>query len=435
MLHWDAIHPRSIRPFPEATIDRAMKILIVDDIETNRKLLRVNLEVEGMDTVEANDGVEGLAVLERENVDAIISDILMPQMDGYRFCQEVRRNSRWRALAFVFYTSTYTSPGDEQLAMDCGADRYIKKPAPIGTILAAIQELSNPGRHPATSVPATEESVVMREYNEALVRKLEERNADLEKARAEITRANEELELRVAQRTAELSIANQELEAFSHSIAHDLRSPLTAIDGFSYLLIEECRDKVSPRAMQNLRFITAATSRMNDLTNDLLRLARAHRAELTPRTVDLSALASAIFQDLSARQPERQVDTRIAPGLTVTGDLGLLRIAMENLLNNAWKYTGKTPTPRIEFAKSAANGIETFFVRDNGAGFDMAAAEKLFSSFCRLHSAKDFAGTGIGLSTVKRIIARHDGRIWADASVNHGATFFFTIGEALRTNQ
>jgi signal transduction histidine kinase len=405
-----------------------MKILIVDDIETNRKLLRVNLECEGIETFEAADGIEALAALEREKADAIISDILMPHMDGYRLCREVRKNKGFGEVPFIFYTSTYTSPGDERLAMNCGADRYIKKPAPVAVILAAIRELSDPQRRRPTPTAQAEESLVMREYNETLVRKLEERNEKLERAREEIAMANEQLERRVKERTAELLLANQELEAFSHSIAHDLRSPLTAIDGFSYLLVDECRGKVSARAMDRLRFISEAASRMNELTNDLLRFARANRAEMSLEEMNLSALATAVLQDLQAMQPERSAECTVAPGIMAIGDFGLLRIVLENLLNNAWKYTGKTEMAQIEFGAGAQDGAPVFFVRDNRAGFDMAAAGKLFSAFCRLHSSTDFVGTGIGLSTVQRIITRHGGRIWADSSVGRGATFFFTLG-------
>jgi signal transduction histidine kinase len=405
-----------------------MRILIVDDIETNRKLLRVNLEAEGFETFEAADGLEALAALQSKKAHAIISDILMPRMDGYRLCQEIRKDARLRGIPFIFYTSTYTSPSDQQLAMDCGADRYVKKPAPVGTILAAVRELQDPTRRLPSPHGAADESQVMREYNEALVRKLEERNAELEGARAKIVAANAELEARVDARTAELVIANQELEAFSHSIAHDLRSPLTAIDGFSHLLLEQCRGLVSPRAMENLRYISAETGRMNDLTSDLLRLARAHRSEMTPRAVNLSALCVAALQDLRGREPQRHVECVVAPAVEVTADIGLLRIVMENLLSNAWKYTAKTDGARIEFGVQTVEGSPAYFVRDNGAGFDMASAGKLFTTFCRLHAAKDFPGTGIGLSTVKRIVNRHHGSVWADAAVGRGATFFFTLG-------
>jgi CheY-like chemotaxis protein len=316
-----------------------MKVLIVDDNATNRKLLRVNLDGEGIQTIEAQDGIEALERLNADGADLIISDILMARMDGYRLCQEVRKNERLRETPFIFYTSTYTSPGDEKLALDCGADRYIKKPAPLGTILMAILELSGPyGMRERPTAPA-EEIVIMREYNEALVRKLEERNTTLEIAREEVMRANAGLDRKVQERTAELMTANQELEAFSHSIAHDLRSPLMAIDGFSHILLKECEGLVPPVAMDHLQFICKATRHMNELTSDLLRLSRASRAQIRRQTVDMSMLARGIAQDLRELHPDRQVTVRITQGMTAQADLALLRIALENLMNNAWKFT------------------------------------------------------------------------------------------------
>jgi two-component system sensor histidine kinase/response regulator len=407
-----------------------MKVLIVDDIETNRKLLRLNLQAEGVETREAADGVDALAALEVAEVDAVISDILMPRMDGYRLCREIRDRAALRNLPFIFYTSTYTSPGDEQLAIDCGGDRYIRKPAPMHEILSAVRELIDPSRQRPAPITPADESHVMREYSEALVRKLEERNGKLERARAEIAQANAELELRVRERTADLVIANQELEAFSHMIAHDLRSPLAAISGFSFLLLDKCRGKVDDRAMTDLGFISQAAGRMNDMTTDLLRLARANRAEITWQEVNMSALASAVLQDLQAREHERAVTFSVLPGMVKMADFGLIRVALENLLGNAWKYTGKTAHARIEFGREERDGEDSFFVRDNGAGFQMAAAGKLFSTFCRLHPASEFPGTGIGLNTVQRIINRLGGRIWAEAAVGRGATFFFTLGKS-----
>lgn len=407
-----------------------MKVLIVDDLEANRKLLRINLEAEGIETMEAADGVEALAVLGTGEADAIISDILMPRMDGYRLCQEVRRSGAHGQTPFIFYTSTYISPGDEKLALACGADRYLKKPSAIGDIVGALRELAGAAVAPEHAAPAEEGTVVMREYNEALVRKLEDRNDQLEAARAQIALANERLERRVEERTAELRLANQELEAFSQSIAHDLRSPLTVIDGFCHLLIEDCREQVSPQVIDRLRFIGDAARRMNELTNDLLRLARANRAEMSLRQVDLGKLAAAIVDDLRDAHPARRVSFQGAATAPVQGDVGLLRIALENLLGNAWKYSAKTAAAHLEFGGRLQDGETQYYVRDNGAGFDMAGAGKLFSTFCRLHPTSEFPGTGIGLSTVHRIIARHGGRIWADAAVGQGATFYFTLPPA-----
>jgi signal transduction histidine kinase len=405
-----------------------MKILIVDDSETNRKLLRVNLEGEGIQTCEASNGVEALARLEEEGADVIISDILMPRMDGYRLCQEVRKSKALEATPFIFYTSTYTSTGDEKLALDCGADRYIKKPAPLGVLMEAIGELIDPRSPRPRPAEMPGELLVMREYNEALVRKLEERNGKLERARAEIMRVNEGLERRVAERTAELVQANQELEAFSHSIAHDLRSPLMTIDGFSHVLLKECEGHVTPEAMEHLEYINRAARRMNELTSALLRLSRASRSEIRRETVNLSLLAGGIVQELREAHPEREVSATITQGLVVNADVALLRIALENLLGNAWKFTAKRPRAQIEVGAAGGGCGRVYFVKDNGAGFDMGAAERMFNPFERLHAASEFPGTGIGLTTVRRIVRRHGGHIRAESEPGSGATFFFDLG-------
>lgn len=405
-----------------------MKVLIVDDNETNRKLLRVNLEGEGIETISAEDGVEALSKLATERTDAIISDILMPRMDGYRLCQEVRKSKQLVDMPFIIYTSTYTSSGDEKLALDCGADRYIKKPAPLGVIMEAIRELVDPQSPRPRPVEVPEELFVMREYNDALVRKLEERNAKLERAREEIMTVNRELERRVEERTAELVQANQELEAFSHSIAHDLRSPLMAIDGFGHVLLKECEGRVSEVAMDHLHYVCKATRRMHDLTNDLLRLSRASRSQVQREKVDMSMLVRHIFQDLRELDPARQISAVVTEGLRVSADMALLRIVLENLLNNAWKFTRKTAHPEIEVGRASESNGRTFFVRDNGAGFDMAKADKLFGVFERMHSQDDFPGTGIGLTTVQRIIRRHGGHIRAESAPGQGTTFYFDLG-------
>jgi len=410
-----------------------MKVLIVDDNETNRKLLRVNLEGEGISTFEAEDGVEALARLSGEKADAIISDILMPRMDGYRLCQEVRKDKAHDGTPFIIYTSTYTSADDEKLALDCGADRYMKKPAPLAAMMNALRELVERKNHRAPGADRPGELLVMREYNEALVRKLEERNAKLEKARAEIMRVNEGLERRVEERTAELSQANHELEAFSHSLAHDMRSPLMEIGGFSQMLLRECEGLegvVGEEAREHLQFISKATRRMHELISDLLRLAGGSRAQIQRETVDMSVLARGIIHDLREAHPDREVSATVTDGLIVNADRALLRIALENLLDNAWKFTGKAPRAEIEVGRNeaAAAGERVYYVRDNGAGFDMRKAGKLFVAFERLHPEVDFAGTGIGLTTVQRIIGRHGGRIWAESQPRRGAAFMFTLG-------
>lgn len=262
---------------------------------------------------------------------------------------------------------------------------------------------------------------------EASNAKLQREIADRRRANEEIHNLNTQLEQRVAERTAELERANQELEAFSYSVSHDLRTPLRAIDGFSQALLEDYHDVLDEIGQDYLRRTRSGAQRMGQLIDDLLKLARVSRAALTHERLDLSALAEMIVSELRAHQPARDVEVRICPGLTGFGDPHLLRIALENLLSNAWKYTGKVANARIELGFSEEGGRICYFVKDNGAGFDMTYAGKLFGAFQRLHEARDYPGTGVGLATVQRIIHRHGGQIWAEAAVDRGATFYFTL--------
>ncbi len=238
-----------------------------------------------------------------------------------------------------------------------------------------------------------------------------------------IRRLNEEL----AHRTAELEATNKELEAFAYSVSHDLRAPLRAIDGFSQILLEDYMESLDADGQENLQRVRAATQRMGELIDGLLSLARLTRREMQRETVDLSALANSVAQSLRQSDPARKVDFAIAEGMTTHGDRHLWEVALQNLLENAWKFTGNQPHAQIEFGKREENGKDTFFVRDNGAGFDMAYAGKLFGAFQRLHTRGEFEGHGIGLATVQRIVHRHGGRIWAEGAVGRGATFSFTV--------
>jgi PAS domain S-box-containing protein len=243
-------------------------------------------------------------------------------------------------------------------------------------------------------------------------------------ATAEIAALNLQLEERIQAVTA----VNEELETFSYSVSHDLRAPLRSIDGFSQALIEDYAGVLDATAVGYLDRVRAATQRMGQLIDDLLKLSKITRATLERKTTDISAVARSIIKDLRAAEPDRKLVIEVADDLHASADPQLLEIALENLLRNAWKFTSKVAHPHIEVgAHATAEGTQEFFVKDNGAGFDMAYAPKLFGAFQRLHAASDFPGTGIGLATVRRIITRHDGRVWADSRSGKGATFFFTL--------
>jgi signal transduction histidine kinase len=244
-----------------------------------------------------------------------------------------------------------------------------------------------------------------------------------QRAESALGQLNAELETR----NAELGAMNKELESFSYSVSHDLRAPLRAIDGFSLALLEEHRDKLSPEGQSHLERVRAATIRMANLIDDMLKLARIVRSDVAEDDVNLSALAEEVAEQLRTAEPERKATIEITPGLKTLGDRLLLRAMLENLLGNAWKFTSKCPVSRIELGVTNGNAEPVFFVRDNGAGFDMRYADKLFGVFQRLHGDRDYPGTGVGLATVQRIVRKHGGKIWAESSVGHGATFFFVL--------
>ena len=229
------------------------------------------------------------------------------------------------------------------------------------------------------------------------------------------------------QHASELAVVNRELEAFSYSVSHDLRAPLRSIDGFSQALLEDCADRLGPDGEDHLRRIRHAAQHMGHLIDDLLKLARVTRADVRLEMVDLSSLARTTLEQLAAAEPIRVVDWCVQPDLHASADPRLIQIVLTNLLENAWKFTGKRGRAHIEVGARAEAGATTYFVKDNGAGFDRAYKNKLFGTFQRLHHTSEFAGTGIGLATVQRIITRHGGWIRGDSTVGEGATFSFTL--------
>jgi len=252
---------------------------------------------------------------------------------------------------------------------------------------------------------------------------------ELKRAEQEVRRLNAELEERVRERTRQLEMANKELEAFAYSVSHDLRAPLRGIDGWSLALLEDYGGSLDDRARQYLDRVRADAQRMGQLIDDMLELARVARTPLTRGPVNLSALAETIVGRLRAAYPDRLVETVIEPGVIGHGDATLLEVAMSNLLDNAWKFCSSRRPAHIAFGATRLDGERVFFVRDDGVGFDMAYAEKLFGVFQRLHRTSEFPGTGVGLAIVQRIVHRHGGRVWAEAEVDHGATFSFTLEE------
>lgn len=590
--------------------------LIVDDKPENRYLLRALLTGNGFAVTEAEQGVQALAAARKALPDLVISDLLMPVMDGYTLLREWKADEQLRQVPFVVYTATYTEPKDEKLALSLGADAFIVKPAEPETFMARMKEIlarEANGRLTAHA-PSIEEDEAYKAYSEVLVKKLEKKNRELEQhalelaaseehirrlnrlylalsetnqsivhlrdreelfraicriaverggfalawigwlnasngdidmlawagesrvwfdrlprfnirgpraapveialgeeqiylcndllaaprhaplhaimreadlraaaslplrlgghivgaltlfsdepeffddqlmslviemasdvsfalenfereelrrqAEEELRQANLDLEQKIAARTRELASANKDLEAYAYTVSHDLRAPLRGIDGFTRLVLEKNRDRLDAADQELLQRVLAAAGRMGALIDDLLQLSTLSRQSMQLETVDLSKMADDILSELRAGKPEARFQTAVAPGCTARGDARLLRMLLGNLLENAVKYSGRQAQARIEFGQETRDGTTAYLVRDNGAGFDMKLADKLFQPFQRYHHPEDFQGTGIGLATVARIVERHGGRIWAESAPGQGATFRFTL--------
>lgn len=438
-----AFLPATVAPASAASVpvNPGLRILAVDDSSQGRRLLRAGLENERCTVIEASNGREALDLLEQQPVDAVVSDILMPQMDGFRLCREIRGSGRaYAGVPFLLYTATYDSPQDRQLARAVGADDYLLKPAPVGVILETLRNLRATGQRPvatSASSPAAE-SEVLEQYNAVLVRKLEARNQEVQQAWAQLQQAHEHaielnryLELRVEQRTAALDAANRELESFAHSVAHDLRAPLQQIAGFAELMLErQGRGELAEQG-EHLGYIVGAARRLDQLVVDLLGLARSAVAGLELHEVDLDRVLDEAFEAIRGELSGRTIHWKREPLPRVRGDARLLRQVFVNLLSNAVKFTRSRAAATVEVGRRAGRSHEVvLYVRDDGVGFDMQQAEQLFGAFQRLPGTDGYEGEGLGLANVKRIVTRHGGRVWAESARGAGATFYFSLPPA-----
>jgi two-component system sensor histidine kinase/response regulator len=359
-------------------------ILIVDDVDANLLALEAQLTSLECDIVRARSGNEALRQLLRREFAVMLLDVQMPDMDGYEVARLARQNRATRDLPIVFVTALHENEESVLQGYGSGAIDFLFKPINPRVLLSKVQVF-----------------------------------LDLDLGRRRLLD-----EIDAHKRTL------AELEAFNYSVSHDLRAPLRPLDGFCSVLLEDYADALDDKGRDYLRRIRAAARRMGELIDDLLELSKVSRAAVRREAVDLAKLARAVVDELRANDPERDVVVEIEPGLEAQGDARLLQILLENLLRNAWKFTRKRPGARIELG--AHRGAETvYFVKDDGVGFDPAFAQRLFQPFQRLHGAAEFEGTGIGLALVSRIVGGHGGRIWAEAAVNEGACFSFTLA-ALR---
>ena len=597
------------------------RVLIVDDRADNRYMLRTLMQGHGFEVEEASQGVEAMARARLAQPDLVVTDLLMPEMDGYTLLREWKSQAALRNIPVIVYTATYTEPKDEELALQLGADAFLVKPAEPQEFMECVRRtmLKVTSTHEQVQPHGPAESdVTLKLYNQVLVRKLEARSAQLEQRVAELDASqrrlerlgrrhailsgmnhaivhmtsreefldavcrvmvenggfalawvglvdavagtvipvascgggpagadigapfnarrptqgpvemalqagglyvcndiatdptvgrlaqsllqaglrstaacpvrvgadivgvlavfaadknyfdgayldlvaevgggvsfglehaeqdalrrhseeelkhlNADLENRIQARTLELMTANDELRTFSYSVSHDLRAPLGAISGFAGTVLQKYQLKtLDESGMAMLKRVLAAADRMGHLTDDLLSLSRVSRHEMRRSRVSLSTMSLQVVDALRAAHRDREVAVTIQPALMVDADPGLLRILLENLIGNAWKFTSRTGHPSIEVGTDGDGGETVYCVRDNGAGFDMDYAGKLFAPFQRLHTPSEFEGSGIGLSIVRRIVLKHGGRVWAEGAPNRGAAFRFTLQPA-----
>ncbi len=390
------------------------KILAIDDSTTYLQALAAALHGEGYDVVLARSGEEALELLAVQSVDCILLDLLMPGMGGHETCRRIKSAPIVRDVPLVILTAV-----DDRAAMldslAAGADDYIAKSSEFDVLRARVR----------AQIRRKQFEDENRHIREELLR------AELEAAEAraarELAEARRVLVEELEWKNAELQFKNEELESFSYSVSHDLRAPLRSIDGFSQVFLEDYGDSLDDRGRDYLMRVRAAAHRMGQLIDDLLQLSRVGRAELRRERVDLSAVARQSMAELQRADADRTVELVLADRVTAVGDPHLLRIVLDNLLGNAWKFTSKSAAPRIEFGVTEDHGLPSYYVRDNGAGFDPAYAERLFKPFQRLHSTAEFPGTGIGLAIIQRIVSRHGGRCRAEGATDAGATFWFTL--------
>jgi len=379
----------STRP---ASTEVKVDILLVDDNATKRFAMKAILAPLGQNVVEAASGPDALRQLLKQDFAVILLDVRMPGMDGFEAAQLIRQRPRSELTPIIFVTALDRAETDMGRGYDLGAVDFVFAPV----------------------VPA-----IMRAKVTVFV--------ELYKAQQELRRYRTQLERLVQERTTALTAINRELEAFSYSVSHDLRAPLLSFNGLNRTLLDDYGDALDPRAKDYLQRMRLASERMTSVFDGLQTLFRLTSGEIHREPCDISAMAEEVVDEMRAANPSRKVEVEIASGMTASADPRLARIMLTNLISNAFKFTSKEPVARIEIGSEIVDGDTRLFVRDNGVGFDMIYAHKLFGAFQRLHSQSEFPGAGIGLATVRRIVNRHGGRAWAEGAVGEGATFFFVL--------
>jgi len=452
--------------------EQRVDILIVEDSATQSEKLKYWLEKNNYNVLTASNGRVALELIDTRKPAIVITDIMMPEMDGLQLCRTIKTDERSGNIPIILLTAL-SDPQDVLKGLECGADNFITKPYDEQYLLAAIRhavdnrairtksKLQSEGailfrgqkyfitseRYQIldflistyeTAIMENQELRTVREQlealNEGLEKKVELRTAALvaeieerKKAEEQVRRLNEELEHRVKQRTMELESANRELEAFSYSVSHDLRAPLRHMSGFVDLLTKRLENNPDGKTLQYAAKIAVASNTMAKLIDDLLDFSRVGRNEMQKSRVNLNFIIKEVVQEIRDELKERKIRFEIDELPDVLGDQSLLRLMIVNLVSNAVKFTSTRPQAEIRIGCEDEGDKFTCSISDNGVGFDMKHADKLFGVFQRLHTQEEFEGTGIGLANVQRIISRHGGRIWAEGAVGQGATFYFTL--------
>jgi two-component system, sensor histidine kinase and response regulator len=393
-----------------------VKILLVDDSPENLLSAGAVLETLGQEVIMAESGREALRQLLDNDFAVIVLDVMMPEMDGFETAALIRQRERSRLTPIIFLTALGRSEEHMLRGYDLGAVDYMTKPFVPEILRSKV----------SVFVELHRKSVLLAQQSALL----ERRNSELQHAIQRSWHAEEEIKAlnrHLERQLEQLNEVNRELEAFSYSVSHDLRGPLSRIAGFSQALLEFHAGQLDDQGRVFLGRIESSARRMCDLVEDLLKFSRLTRMELNHEDLDLSSIVMGGTAELAARDPDRAVSFAVAEGVMAWGDPTLMRAALQNLLENAWKFTRKHAITKIEFGVENRPEGDVYFLRDDGAGFNMRDAARLFHPFQRLHKDSDFEGTGIGLATVDRIVRRHGGRIWAEGEIERGATFFFTL--------
>jgi hypothetical protein len=409
-------------------------ILAAEDSLVQAKKLQFFFDKNKIHAKIFSNAIDAYAQAETDPPILIISDIVMPGMDGYEFCSKIKNHKDLRDIPVILLTSL-SDPLDIIKGLQAGADNFITKPYDEQYLLTRIHFLlANHDMRRSDGGDMSIDIAFQGQKYKINSDKKQILNLLLSVYEAAINRNNELIDAKQLLETVNMRLqsANEELDAFTRTVSHDLKSPLSGIIGFAELLSDTEGIKLNEEASSHLDWILKSAYKMNVLINDLLNYSRSNRAEIEPVTIDVSQMAREISNELIVRYNRTNTSVLIVDGLSVIADRSLFHIILDNLIGNAVKYSSKKDKPEILIGSKVIDGRPTFYVKDNGAGFDMSKSDKIFDPFIRLHKDEDFQGTGVGLSTVKRIIDRHNGTIWAKSEPENGAVFYFTIGNIAR---